>query len=62
MRIVLFSLTLVAGAALGAIAMARAADAVEAWWAGRREQRRARDGRWRAHEQALIGRSIIRMR
>lgn len=62
MSILIIALTLLVGAALGAITMATTAHAIETWWTRRQDQRRLADGRWSAEEQALIGKAILRLR
>jgi len=62
MSFLILSLTLLAGAAIGAITMATTAHAIETWWMRRQDQRRLAEGRWRAEEQAIIGKAIVRMR
>lgn len=62
MNIIMLGVTLLLGAALGAITMATTAHAIETWWMRRQDQRRVAEGRWRAEEQAIIGKAIVRMR
>ena len=62
MSILIIGCTLLLGAALGAITMATTAHAIETWWTRRQDQRRLAEGRWRAEEQAIIGKVILRMR
>lgn len=61
MNVLGLGLALLTGAVIGAVTMVTVQDSLTEWIARRQEQRRKEAGRWLAHEQAIIGRSIRRM-